>query len=117
MPARSNPLQRTRRRLRNPLLSALIHFGDVVCLVDLFLNRIKINVGDSIVAIEESCEFFQGWSPGLNEVEVNENEFDCDPDLNRISWFHWENGVYLRYRSWRESIDEAAAPRRWGWFV
>lgn len=49
--------------------------------VDLLLNLIHIDVRNSILAIEDTSDFLEGGSLGLDVEEVDEDELDADPEL------------------------------------
>jgi hypothetical protein len=52
-----------------------------ILFVRLLLDLVHVQVGDlSILSIEDLGEFLESWASGLNVEEVDECEFDEDPD-------------------------------------
>jgi hypothetical protein len=54
--------------------------------VRLLLNLVHVQVCDlSALSVEDLSQFLESWSSGLNVEEVDECEFNEDPDLDGVS--------------------------------
>lgn len=79
-----NPCDSNASSLDASLLNAgilLVTNGVEVLLVDLLLNGMEIDVGNSIGAIEDAGNLLKGRSLGLGVDEVDKDKFDGDPKL------------------------------------
>ena len=67
----------------NTLLAEAVGLGDVVgTSVDFLLNGVNVNVCNlSIFTIEDLGDFLKSGTTGLNHHEVDEDQFNEDPDL------------------------------------
>jgi hypothetical protein len=54
--------------------------------VDVSIHLVSVDVRDlSLVSIENLGDFLEGWAFSLNVEDSDEDEFEEDPDLGRIS--------------------------------
>jgi hypothetical protein len=62
----------------------------MLCLRLLF-DLVHIQVCNlSVLSVEDLSQFLKSWSSSLNVEEVDEREFDKDPDLQGVSPKHYD---------------------------
>ena len=53
----------------------------MLVLVDFLLDLAEIDVGNSILTVEDTCDVLECWAFGLNIKEVHKSEFTQVPKL------------------------------------